>query len=187
MTSVEIANIVGIVNFHRELDLESIAELLFESNIVSDINYSPEKHHWLQTRFNINEDSKYVSYYRSGTCAIVGCSSFEQLHQYISEINNVMEPVIIKEPTLEVKNLVCIGEVGQDINLENLAIAAGLELVEYEPEQFPGLIYRTPEIDAVLLVFASGKVVVTGITSLEAANHSFQYLTERLADWGIIE
>ena len=184
MTDVELANIVGILDFHRELNLAAVAELLESSNAVSEVNYSPEKNHWLQTRFKFNEGSKYVAFYRSGSCALVGCSSFKQLNQLVELVKNAMEPVIRDPPSLDIKNLVCVGELSQKLNLTHLAIAAGLEQVEYEPEQFPGLIYRGNESDPVFLVFASGKVVITGATTIETANQSFQDFTEKLAEWG---
>ncbi|MFB6185987.1 MAG: TATA-box-binding protein [Halobacteriaceae archaeon] len=183
MTDVEIANIVGVLDFHRELRLSSVAELLSSSEDVSNVNYSPEDNHWLQTRFEIGNESKYIAFYRSGTCAIVGCDSFEDLQQYVDLIKEVMSPVIKTEPTLEIKNLVCVGELEQGLDLTHLAIAAGLERVEYEPEQFPGLIYRDSDLPAVLLIFASGKVVVTGITTLEEADRSFGKLRKRLSEW----
>jgi transcription initiation factor TFIID TATA-box-binding protein len=186
VTNVEIANIVGVLNFHRELRLSSVAELLSSSDDVSSVNYSPEDNHWLQTRFEIGDKSKYVAFYRSGTCAIVGCNSFEELQQYVDLIKEVMSPVIETNPTLEIKNLVCVGELKKGIDLTHLAIAAGLEKVEYEPEQFPGLIYRAPDLPAVLLIFASGKVVVTGITSLEEADQSFSELRDRLSEWELV-
>ncbi|MFC6907109.1 hypothetical protein [Halalkalicoccus tibetensis] len=67
--------------------------------------------------------------------------------------------------------------------LTQLALVAGLEQAEYEPEQFPGLIYRGNESESVFLVFASGKVVITGVTTNEAVYQSFQNFTEKLADW----
>ncbi|WP_135807239.1 TATA-box-binding protein [Halorussus marinus] len=185
MTDVELANIVGILDFHRELNLEAVAELLESSSVVSEVNYSPEENHWLQTRFRFNEGSKYVAFYRSGTCALVGCSSFEQLNQLVELVENAMEPVIRDTPSLDIKNLVCVGELSQKLNLTHLAIAAGLEHVEYEPEQFPGLIYRGNESDPVFLVFASGKVVITGATSRKEANQSFQDFTEKLVELGL--
>jgi transcription initiation factor TFIID TATA-box-binding protein len=106
------------------------------------------------------------------------------LNQLVELVKNAMEPVIRDPPSLDIKNLVCVGELSQKLNLTHLAIAAGLEQVEYEPEQFPGLIYRGNESDPVFLVFASGKVVITGATTIEAANQSFQNFTEKLAEWG---
>jgi transcription initiation factor TFIID TATA-box-binding protein len=185
MTKVELVNIIGILDFHRELELSAVTDLLESSNMVSEVNYSPEENHWLQTRFKFNGESKYVAFYRSGSSALVGCSSFEQLNQLEQLVKTAMEPVIRDPPTLKIKNLVCVGEISQNLDLTHLAIAAGLEQVEYEPEQFPGLIYRGDESDPVFLVFASGKVVITGATTIEKANQSFQGFTEKLAEWGI--
>jgi transcription initiation factor TFIID TATA-box-binding protein len=46
------------------------------------------------------------------------------------------------EPNSEVTNIVVTTELESTILLEALAVELGLESVEYEPEQFPGLIYR---------------------------------------------
>lgn len=183
--NIELTNIVGTLDFHRELNLQAVAELLQSSSLVSEVNYSPEENHWLQTRFNFEGGSKYVAFYRSGSCALVGCDSFEQLNQLVKRVENAMEPVIRETPTLEIKNVVCVGELRQNIDLTHLAIAAGLETVEYEPEQFPGLIYRGEGSEVVFLVFASGKVVITGLSSLEAVNQSFERFIEQLSEWGL--
>ena len=185
MSNLEITNIVGTLNFHREIDLSAVADLLESVDYVSEVNYTPEKNHWLQTRFEIDGESKYVAFYRSGSCAFVGCSSFDRLDRLVELVKEAMEPVIQKQPTLEIKNLVCVGELSQKLDLSHIAIAAGLEQVEYEPEQFPGLIYRDSEFESVLLVFASGKVVITGATTIESANQTFEAFTEKLVEWGI--
>jgi transcription initiation factor TFIID TATA-box-binding protein len=185
MTSVELVNIVGLVDFHRELKLTAVVDLLESSDVVSEVNYAPEKNHWLQTRFEWDGESKYVAFYRSGSCTLVGCSSFNQLDHLIELVKDAMEPVIRKSPTLEIKNLVCVGELDQQLDLTYLSIAAGLEQVEYELEQFPGLIYRYDESGPVFLVFASGKVVITGATTIEAANLAFQDFKEKLAEWDV--
>jgi transcription initiation factor TFIID TATA-box-binding protein len=185
VTNIELVNIVGLLDFHRKLDLVAVRDLLESSNQVSEVNYSPEENHWLQTRFKLPGESKCVAFYRSGSSALVGCSSFEQLNQLEERIMTAMEPVIQDPPTLEIKNLVCVCKLRQKLDLTHLAIAAGLEQVEYEPEQFPGLIYRGGESDPIFLVFASGKVVITGATTIEAANQCFQDFTEKLTEWGI--
>ncbi len=184
MLDVELVNIIGMLDFHRELELSAVADLLKSSDLVSEVNYSPEENHWLQTRFKFNGGSKYVAFYRSGSSALVGCSSLGQLNQLEELVKTAMEPVIRDPPTLEIKNLVCVGELNQNIDLTNLAIAVGLEKVEYEPEQFPGLIYRGKDSESVSLVFASGKVVIMGVTTIESANKSFQDFIAKLAEWG---
>ena len=66
------------------------------------------------------------------------------------------------EPKVEVQNIVASSDLGQEINLNTVAITLGLEKVEYEPEQFPGLVYRLDDPKVVVLLFGSGKMVCTG-------------------------
>ena len=61
---------------------------------------------------------------------------------------------------IEIVNIVGTADVGGDVDLE--AAADVLNNVMYEPEQFPGLIYRMEEPKVVILIFRSGKMVLTG-------------------------
>lgn len=62
-------------------------------------------------------------------------------------------------------NIVATSDIELRIPLEVLALEFGVEEVEYEPEQFPALVYRPP--DHVVLIFSSGKILVTGLTTME--------------------
>jgi transcription initiation factor TFIID TATA-box-binding protein len=55
-----------------------------------------------------------------------------------------------------------------------------LENTEYEPEQFPGLVYKLPELKATFLLFSNGKVVCTGTKSEEEVNRALDKLIENL-------
>jgi transcription initiation factor TFIID TATA-box-binding protein len=81
-----------------------------------------------------------------------------------------------------VQNLVCTAELGGSLNLNALAIGLGLENTEYEPEQFPGLVYRPSEADSVILLFGSGRVVITGSPDLDSAEKDFQIVQSEVAD-----
>src|SRR4030065_296739 len=61
-----------------------------------------------------------------------------------------------KSPETEVQNIVASSALGTEINLNAIAISLGLEKVEYEPEQFPGLVYRIDEPKGVVLLFGGG-------------------------------
>jgi transcription initiation factor TFIID TATA-box-binding protein len=61
-----------------------------------------------------------------------------------------------------------------------LAISLGLESTEYEPEQFPGLVYRAPDGNGTIIIFASGKVVFTGFGSVNEAEADMEMLLERV-------
>lgn len=183
MDEVDIVNIVAKLSFGRELALDSVANLLDNSEGVSKVNYAPEKNHWLQSYFTLpnTEEEWYVAFYRSGSCTIVGCDSFSILEQIADTVKDVMSPVEWdSEPTLEIKNIVAVEEVGHKLDLSHLAIGLGLENIEYEPEQFPGLVYRTKSPSAVILLFNSGKAVITGIRTESTASEAFDELAQKI-------
>jgi transcription initiation factor TFIID TATA-box-binding protein len=68
--------------------------------------------------------------------------------------------IIISKPELKIQNIVASAGLGGMIDLEKAAYTLGRTM--YEPEQFPGLIYRMEEPKVVILLFASGKLVCTG-------------------------
>ncbi len=61
---------------------------------------------------------------------------------------------------IKIENVVASTSLGEELDLQAIALALGG--AEYEPEQFPGLIYRLKEPKTATLLFRSGKVVCTG-------------------------
>jgi len=90
------------------------------------------------------------------------------------------------EPKIEVQNIVASSDLGQKINLNVIAITLGLERVEYEPEQFPGLVYRLDEPKVVLLLFGSGKLVCTGARRPQDVEAAVDKITEELKAAGLL-
>ncbi|WP_210423545.1 TATA-box-binding protein [Halorussus marinus] len=68
----------------------------------------------------------------------------------------------------------------RSLDLERLVLKLGLEQTEYEPEQFPALIYRPPELDVTLLVFSSGKIIIGGTMSEATAREAIDHLRAHL-------
>ena len=66
-------------------------------------------------------------------------------------------------------------------------IGLGLEHVEYEPEQFPGLVYRLDDPPVVVLLFGSGKAVVTGGTTREVVERAVEVVESQLVDLNLLE
>ena len=161
----EIANVVGTVTYQQELDLSALAETFKQRPEINSVTYEPAENHWLQARFA--PDDTYVPFYRSGKCSIVGVTSPEHFEEMVAQVNAVMRELLEfeYEPTAKIKNFVATAELDSLPSLETIAIGIGLEQTEYEPEQFPALIYRRE--DAVLLIFSSGKIVCTGLTDLD--------------------
>lgn len=177
---VEIANIVGSGDLNIEIDVGVVAADL----PVPHTEYDPDNYHGLYVR--LAEDGPLVTLYRSGKYIITGGSSFEE----VDETNRGFLEALIEleiidsgaETGFTIQNVVCTGELHRSVNLNALSIGLGLESVEYEPEQFPGLIYRPADYQAVLLIFTNGNVVITGAADLETAEEAFEYIRRQVED-----
>lgn len=91
------------------------------------------------------------------------------------------------QPAVTIQNIVCGGDLDQPLNLNAIAIGLGLENIEYEPEQFPGLVYRLDEPAVVVLLFGSGKLVITGGTTPRDAENGMAVVNSRLEDLGFLD
>ena len=91
-----------------------------------------------------------------------------------------------EELDVEIQNIVATGDLKTDINLNRAAIYLSFEKVEYEPEQFPGLVYRLEEPKVVALLFGSGKVVCTGAKNISDIDAAVNIIIEELRSIGLI-
>jgi transcription initiation factor TFIID TATA-box-binding protein len=84
------------------------------------------------------------------------------------------------EPKVGITNIVCSYDIGKYINLNKVVITLNLENIEYEPEQFPGLVYRIKDPKIVALLFSSGKIILTGGKNLEDIKRGLDFLEQKL-------
>jgi transcription initiation factor TFIID TATA-box-binding protein len=92
-----------------------------------------------------------------------------------------------ESPDVVIQNVVMSGDLDNQLNLNAVAIGLGLEQVEYEPEQFPGLIFRVDDPDIVALLFGSGRIVVTGAKSPEDGRNGMKTITTQLNELDLLE
>ena len=170
MSELSIASIVATGKIDREFELEALG---------NDIDaysrdYSPNKHSGLYITFY--DDGPTITIFTSGSFNIRGASSKKELYKNKSLLENSLSSLGIQEPisTFQITNIVLTSDLKKEINLNKFAIKSGLENVEYEPEQFPGLVYRLDQ--GVILIFSSGKLVLTGFTNVEDAKQSLDKL-----------
>ncbi len=152
-----IQNIVASANLGTNLDLASLAISM------EGADYNPDQFPGLV--FRLKDPKTATLLFHSGKVVCTGAKELGQVKVAISKVIKQIEKsgIHIKgEPKIEVQNVVATFDLGQQINLNSIAISLGLEKVEYEPEQFPGLVYRLGEPKVVLLLFGSGRVVCTG-------------------------
>jgi transcription initiation factor TFIID TATA-box-binding protein len=77
---------------------------------------------------------------------------------------------------IKIENIVASASLGVKIPLEKMM--KYLEGTEYEPEQFPGLVYRLKDPKAATLIFSSGKIVCTGARSIEDVKRVIKKVVE---------
>ena len=92
-----------------------------------------------------------------------------------------------EEPPVTVQNIVSSADLETTLKLNAIAIGLGLESVEYEPEQFPGLVYRLDSPDVVTLLFGSGKMVITGGNDPENAHEAIKTVATTLDELGLLD
>jgi len=168
---IEIVNIVVSSDLKHDVPLEKMAATL------SNTEYNPEQFPGLVLR--IKEPKTSALIFRSGKIVCTGARTMEDVKASIQKIIKSLEKINVKitiEPQIDIQNMVASGNIGMDLNLNKLAI--NLENTEYEPEQFPGLVYKLDK--ATFLLFSNGKVVCTGTRSEKAVHEALDKLVERL-------
>ena len=175
-TEVEIVNIVVSTNLEHAIPLEKMAATL------SNTEYNPEQFPGLVIR--IKEPKTSALIFSSGNVVCTGARNMGQVDQAIQEIIKALAKInvtITVKPVIKVQNIVASGSIGIKLNLNVLAMR--LENTEYEPEQFPGLVYKLMEAKATFLLFSNGKVVCTGTKSEAEVHQAMKMLVERLQEF----
>jgi len=170
---IEVVNVVVSTSLEHDIPLEKMAATL------SNTEYNPEQFPGLVIR--IKEPKTSALIFSSGKVVCTGARSLDKVDESIAKIIKSLEKIGIEitiKPKINVQNIVASGTVGMDLNLNVLAMK--LENTEYEPEQFPGLVYKLPEAKATFLLFSNGKVVCTGTKSEEAVNEAVDKLIVNL-------
>ncbi len=171
--TVKIVNIVCSTSLEHDIHLIKLAETL------SNTEYNPEQFPGLVMR--IREPKTSALIFSSGKVVCTGARSMTKVRESINEIIKAVAKIGVKitiKPKITVQNMVASGDIGMDLNLNELAMK--LENSEYEPEQFPGLVYKLPGTRATFLLFSNGKIVCTGTKSETALKEAINKLVSNL-------
>lgn len=176
MVEIKVVNVVALGFIGDDLDLQKIALAL------DNAEYEPEQFPGLIYRLDDPKTATLV--FRSGKCVCTGAKSIESVHKAINTVANQIGSIgieIEKERKIKVVNIVASSDINREINLNSIAVTFGLENVEYEPEQFPGLIYRIEEPKVVALLFGSGKIICTGARSMDDVTKAVSKIMDDLS------
>jgi len=152
---IKIENVVALACLYQPLDLESIYR------VVPGVEYNPERFPGLIYR--LRRPRATVLVFSSGKMVCAGANSERKAKNAINKIISELKGrgiVITGKPEIIIQNIVATSNLGFEVDLEDLAQI--LDGTIYEPEQFPGLIYRMKEPEIVALIFSSGKIVCAG-------------------------
>jgi len=181
MIEIKVENIVASTVFAEKLDLDMIAQSL------EDAEYEPEQFPGLVYRLKNPKTATLL--FRSGKANCTGAKNIEDVRKTVDIIAEKLKNLgmsINKNLDIVVQNMVAMANLGGELNLTETATALGLENVEYEPEQFPGLVYRVKEPKVALLIFTSGKVVCAGARNTEDISKAVEKLSENIKALGLL-
>ncbi len=156
-----IQNIVASINLFTTIELVEMYQKLIDDESI-DISYYPDKFPGVILKITNPKVSSLV--FSSGKLVLTGGKSTENVKSGVKKISEILKKVgviITEEPEIVIQNIVASGNFNKkQLNLE--LIALWLDHSMYEPEQFPGLIFRLQNPKNVLLLFQSGNLVCTG-------------------------
>ena len=173
-TEIKIQNIVVSSDLGHTIPLIKLAETL------PNTEYNPDQFPGLTMR--IKEPKTSALIFSSGRIVCTGAKSMNKVKEAIKKIVQNIEKIKIKitiKPQIKVQNMVASGSIGMNLDLNALAMT--LENTEYEPEQFPGLVYKLAGTRATFLLFSNGKIVCTGTKSETKLREAVKKLVENLA------
>jgi len=170
----QIQNIVLSVTYEGvEFNLERLAKSL------DGARYDPEVFPGIAYKSTDPPASFLI--FASGKMNCVGAKSMNDAKLAIKRLTNKLKKSGIKiksEPKVQVQNIVASFDFGREFDLER--IARSFENTEYEPEVFPGLVFRLEEPKTVVLLFVSGKGVCAGAKSMADIKRAALAITKLL-------
>ncbi|MCW4021524.1 MAG: TATA-box-binding protein [Candidatus Bathyarchaeota archaeon] len=152
---IKIENVVASATLNQKIDLKAVVKSF------PGVEYRPEQFPGLVFRLKRPKTATLI--FNSGKMVCTGAKSEKEAQGAVMKVVRELKKggiVIIGKPELKIQNIVASANLGGMIDLEKSAFTLGKTM--YEPEQFPGLIYRMEIPKVVILLFASGKLVCTG-------------------------
>ncbi len=175
---------INIVNVVASASLDQKIDLLAIMKVFRNVEYRPKQFPGLVFRLKRPKTATLI--FGSGKMVCTGSKSEKQARSAVNKVVRELKNngiVILGKPKIVIQNMVASANLHGSIDLETAADI--LDNVMYEPEQFPGLIYRMSDPKTVLLLFASGKLVCTGAKSEEMVYESVAKVYAVLKDYDL--
>jgi len=177
--TVNIENVVASATLQQKIDLNTVVKNF------PGVEYRPEQFPGLV--FRLKKPKTATLIFNSGKMVCTGAKSENQARKAVRRVVRELKSngiLITGKVEIQVQNIVASASLGGKIDLEKSAFT--LTRTMYEPEQFPGLIYRMADPKVVILLFASGKLVCTGAKREDEVFTAVNKLHQNLEDEGLI-
>jgi transcription initiation factor TFIID TATA-box-binding protein len=152
---IKLQNIVASVSLNQTINLQEIVEKFPQTE------YNPSVFPGLV--FRLKKPKTATLIFGTGKMVCTGAKSEKESRSAVAKVVKELrrQGIEIKEkPVVIIQNIVASAELGGEIDLESLVYK--LNRIMYEPEQFPGAVYRMDELKVVFLIFSAGKLVCVG-------------------------
>jgi transcription initiation factor TFIID TATA-box-binding protein len=171
--SLKVQNIVATTSLGKEVSLTKLARTQ------PNTEYNPDTFPGLVLR--IKKPKSAVLVFSSGNLVCTGTKSIAQVKEVVQQVIKQLRKINVRvtdKPKINVQNIVASGSIDLDLNLNTLSLE--LENTEYEPEQFPGLVYKLEDPTATFLLFSNGKLVCTGTKNKQQLDDSMKQLNKNV-------
>ncbi len=175
---INIENVVAFASLGKDIKLQTLVEMLEAAE------YEPEQFPGLVYRIKNPRAAALI--FSSGKIVCTGAKSIELAKEAMRKVVDDIREIGIDLPRdfeIKVENIVASSQIDAKLNLEEIALT--LENAEYEPEQFPGLVYRIREPRVAFLLFSSGKIICTGAQNIKDVHAALRKLKEKLKEIGV--
>ncbi|GAH17463.1 unnamed protein product, partial [marine sediment metagenome] len=175
----KIENVVAtvVVEITEKIDLNIIARKH------ADVEYNPERFPGLVMR--IEKPKATILIFSTGKMVVTGLRKASEAGKVVEKVvKNIKKAGIkVSNPEITIQNIVASGDLHTNIDLNMAAIV--MEYAMYEPEVFPGLIYRMQEPKTVFLIFSTGRIVCTGAKKKEIVREAVKKLNIQVRELGV--
>lgn len=181
MVDITIENIVASTQIADELDVKRLADA------IPDAKYHPESFPGLVLHFEGPKTATLL--FSSGKVICTGAKKMGDIDTTMQKLVGKIQKVgisVIKTPEMKTQNIVASADLKKELQLITIAKGLLVQNVEYEPEQFPGLVYRMDDLGAIVLLFSSGKIVCTGAKTVENVSNVIERMKEKLSSLGVL-
>jgi len=174
----KVENIVSSITLDRDIDLEKFA---------AKVKGVENPTRFPGVIFRVREPKLAMLIFRTGKVICSGARSKKDIEAAVKKLLSKLREggVRVKgKPIVEIQNIVASASLGFKVNLDT--IATECINTEYEPEQFPGLVFRLDNPKTVMLIFRSGRIIITGAKTPSDANLAAERTRDMIKEYNAI-